>query len=191
MLLATTNFLVPNATFVVELLAFLLVLAFLARKVLPPINGALEARQEGIARNIKDAEEAKKRAHDLEDQQQQALEESRQEARALRDAATKMGEQLRQELQQRGEEEYQRLVARASADIEASTRKAAEQLRGEVAELVMAVVERVLVEGITLADQQRLVDRAIAEVEAQVSTGQLGPMGALLAGPTSGAGTGL
>jgi F-type H+-transporting ATPase subunit b len=190
MLLATTNFLVPNATFVVELLAFLLVLAFLAKRVLPPINKALETRQEAIARNIKDAEEANKRAHDLEEQQHQALEEARQEARALRDAATKVGEQLKVELQKKGEEEYQRLVARAGADIEASTRKAAEELRGQVAELVLAVVERVLVEGITLADQQQLVDRAIAEVEAQVSTGQLGAMGAL-AGPPSGAGTGL
>ena len=37
-MLATSNFLVPNATFVVELVAFLLTLAVLAKYVLPVIN---------------------------------------------------------------------------------------------------------------------------------------------------------
>ena len=185
MLLATTNFLVPNATFVVELLAFLLVLAFLSKKVFPPINQALEARQQTIARNISDAEEAKKSAHELEEQQRKAVDEARQQARALRDEAAKLGEQLRLELQKKGEEEYQRLVARAGADIEASTRKAAEELRTQVAGLVMVVVERVLGEGITLKDQQLLIERAITDVEAQTVPGSLGAAGAL-AGPRTG-----
>ena len=174
MLLASSNFLVPNDTFVVELVIFLLVLWFLARYVLPPLNRVMEARQATIERNITDAEEAKERAHELEQQQRQELEEARQAARAMRDEAAKLGDQLRQELQHKGEEEYQRLVARAGADIEASTRKAAEQLRGEMAGLVMTVVERVLGEGITLADQARLIAGAIAEVEAQASAGRVG-----------------
>jgi F-type H+-transporting ATPase subunit b len=189
MLLATTNFLVPNATFVVELVAFLVVLGVLSRKVLPPINQALETRQQKIAREIADAEEAKKRAHELEEQQHQALEEARQQARAMKDEAAKLGEQLRQELQKKGEEEYQRLVVRAGADIEASARKAAEELRGQVAGLVMVVVERVLGEGITLADEQLLIERAIAEVEAQTVPGPLGS--GALAGPLAGPRTGL
>jgi F-type H+-transporting ATPase subunit b len=189
-LVAASNFLVPNATFVVELVIFLGVLGILAKYVLPPLNKVMDARQQAIAKSINDAEDAKKRANDLEEQQRQALEEARQQARTLKDEATKLGDQLRQELQKKGEEEYQRLVARAGLDIEAATRKAAEQLRGQVADLVMAVVEKVLVDGVTLADQQRLIDRAIAEVEAQVSSGQLGPVGAL-ANPTSGVGTSL
>ncbi|HMK97486.1 MAG TPA: hypothetical protein VK425_08060, partial [Acidimicrobiales bacterium] len=80
MLLASSNFLVPNDTFVVELVIFLLVLWFLARYVLPPLNRVMEARQATIERNITDAEEAKERAHELEQQQRQELEEARQAA---------------------------------------------------------------------------------------------------------------
>ena len=166
MLLASSNFLVPNTTFIVELVIFLAVLGVLAKYVLPYLNRALDDRQQAIERNIREADEAKARAQELEEQRTHQLAQGREEARRLREEASKVGEQLRQELQKKGEEDYQRLVARAGADIEASVRKAAEDLRAQMSELVVAVVERVLSQGISVSDQQRLVDQAIAEVEA-------------------------
>lgn len=166
MLLASSNFLVPNTTFIVELVIFLAVLGVLAKYVLPYLNRALDDRQQAIERNIREADEAKARAQELEEQRAHQLAQGREEARRLREEASKVGEQLRQELQKKGEEDYQRLVARAGADIEASVRRAAEELRAQMSELVVAVVERVLSQGISVSDQQRLVDQAIAEVEA-------------------------
>lgn len=180
MVIAASNFLVPNATFGVELLIFLIVLGVLAKWVLPYLNKAIEGRQQAIEHSIGEAEEARRRAHELEDQQRQTLEQGREEAGALKEEAARVGEQLRQDLQKRGEEEYQRLVQRASADIEASARKAAEELKGQVAGLVVTVVERVLGEGVRLADQRRIIDNAIADVEAKAagSTGALPAQGA-------------
>src|ERR1022692_2277931 len=43
--LATNNFLIPNGTFIVVLLAFLLVLGVIGRYVLPVLNKALTERQ--------------------------------------------------------------------------------------------------------------------------------------------------
>ena len=171
MYLATTNFLVPNATFVVELVIFLLLIGVLAKWVIPPINRAMDVRLEKIQNNISDAEEAKSKALELEAQYQKTLEQGRIEARALKDEAAKIGEQLRAELRQQGEEEYRRLLERANQDIVASTRRAAEELRTQVAGLVMDVVERVLGEGITLSDQDQLVQRAIVEIERQGEPG--------------------
>jgi F-type H+-transporting ATPase subunit b len=178
MLLASSNFLVPNATFVAELLAFLLLLAFLSKKVLPPINGAIEKRQQAIASNINEAEEAKKRSLELEEQHKKLLEEGRAEARSLKDEATKIGEQLREELRKQGEEEYRRLVERASSDIDAASRRAAEELRVQVAGLVMDVVERVLGEGITVRDQEKLVEMATADIERQAAASAAAAFGA-------------
>ncbi len=166
MLIATSNFLVPGPTFVVELVIFLVVLWTLAKYVLPYANRMIEARQQTIERNLNEAEEARARAQELEEQRARQLAQGREEARRLRDEAAKVGEQLRQDLQRKGEEDYQRLVERATADIQASARRAAEDLRAQVSELVIAVVERVLRDGISVSDQQRLVDQAISEVEA-------------------------
>lgn len=183
MYVATSNFLVPNGTFIVELVVFLLLLGVLAKWIIPPINRAMDDRLEKIQRNISDAEEAKQKAQELEDQYQKTLEQGRAEARALKDEAAKIGEQLRAELRQQGEDEYRRLLDRANQDIEASTRRATEELRTQVAGLVMDVVERVLGEGITLADQEQLVQRAIADVDRQSAVGAAAPSSPLSEGP--------
>lgn len=178
MLLASSNFLVPNATFVVELVIFLVVLWALSKWILPPVNRAMDDRQKSIVRSINDAEEAKKRSLELEEQHKRLLEEGRAEARSLKDEAVKIGEQLREELRKQGEEEYRRLVERASADIDAASRRAAEELRVQVAGLVMDVVERVLGEGITLRDQEKLVELATADIERQAAASAAAASGA-------------
>ncbi|MGC8627719.1 MAG: F0F1 ATP synthase subunit B [Acidimicrobiales bacterium] len=168
-MIASSNFLVPNTTFVVELVAFLGVLGVLAKWVLPYVNRAVEERQRTIERSLSEAAQARERAQRAEEEARQAIEQARAEARSLRDEAAKLGEQARQELRQQGEEEYRRLVSRAASDIDASVRRAGDQLRAQVAELVMAAVERVLGEGLTLANQEQLVEQALAELEAEMA----------------------
>lgn len=181
-LIAAQNFLVPGPTFIVELVIFLCVLGVLAKWVLPYVNRAMEERQQAITRELTEADEAKKRASELEKQYQQIVEQGQAEAQQLKDEAAKIGEQLRQELHQKGEEEYNRLVARAAVDIDASARRASLELRAQVASLVMAVVEKTLGDGLTLANQSDLIDRAIAQVEAQAAAAQAASM------PTTGIG---
>lgn len=187
MLLAASNFLVPNATFVVELVIFLLVLWALAKWVLPVVNRVLVERQRSIERSIQEAEEAKQRAKELEQERARLLEQGRQEARRLRDEAAKVGEALRQELQRKGQEEYQRAVERASADIEAAARKAAEDLRAQLSGLVVTTVERVLAGALTDEDRRRVLEQALAEVEALSSAAPPVPAGAGAPDPLGGA----
>ncbi len=181
---ASSNFLVPGPTFVVEVAIFLIVLWALNKWVLPPVNRAMDARQKTIERSLSEADEAAKRAHELEQQREKLLEQGRAEARALKDEASRVGEQLREQLHKQGEEEYERLVSRASADIEASTRRAAEELRAQVAGLVVAVVERVLEEGVSSVVQAELIERAIGEVEAQATASGLSTIGPVTAEAT-------
>lgn len=170
MLVASNNFLVPNATFIVEVVAFLLVLGFLARYVLPPLNRAIEARQATVRQTLIDSETAKRRAEEAEADYKKTLDQARAEARAMVDEASRQGEQLRAELHQRGEQEYQRLMARAEADIQASARRAAEDLRGQVSGLVISVVERVVGEGFDTEAHRTLIDRTISEVESEAAS---------------------
>ena len=167
MLVASNNFLVPNATFVVELVAFLFVLGVLARYVLPVLNKSLDERQKAIEQGLKDAETAKRRAQEAEDDYNATLERARQEARAIVDEATKQGESARAELRQRAEQEYERLVGRAQADIDAAARRASEELRSQVAGMVLTVVERVIGEGFDSDTHRALIDRSIGQVEAE------------------------
>ncbi len=64
--LATSNFLVPNGTFIVVLLAFIVVLGVIAKKVLPVLNKALTERQEQIRGELEAADKAKADAEEAD-----------------------------------------------------------------------------------------------------------------------------
>ena len=164
MLVAASNFLVPNATFFVELAAFLIVVFLLARYILPPINRIMAERQATIRQALADAEEAKQRAAEAETEYKRVVGEARTQARAVVEEANKMAEQVRAERRQQAEQEYERIVNSAYADIEAQARRASEELRQQTADLAIAVAEKVLGEGIDRRAQSSLIDRTIDEV---------------------------
>ncbi|MDQ6839252.1 MAG: F0F1 ATP synthase subunit B, partial [Actinomycetota bacterium] len=110
------NFLVPNSTFVVELIAFLIVLFVLRKYILPRLSGVLDERQKTIRQGVEDAEKAKQRAEEAEADYRRTIEEAHQQARTMVDEANRLGEQLKVELRQKGEQEYERIVSRAQSD---------------------------------------------------------------------------
>ncbi len=162
--IASSNFLVPNGTFFVELAAFLIVLFLLGRYVLPPLNKIMDERQTTIRQALADAEEAKRRAAEAEEEYKRVIGEARTQARAVVEEANKMAEQVRAERRQQAEQEYERIVNSAYADIEAQARRASEELRQQTADLAIAVAERVIGQGIDRGAQSSLIDRTIAEI---------------------------
>src|SRR6195256_386909 len=93
-----------NGTVIVELVAFLLMLAILGRYVYPEIVKVAEARQRAIAEQLKEAEQARAEAEKRLTEAQERLNDARKTAQGVLEAATKSGEQLRQELKQKADE---------------------------------------------------------------------------------------
>jgi len=82
--------------------------------------------------------------------------------------AAKSGQQLREELKAKGEEEAQRQRDKAIKDIEAARQQALESIRTEVADLVVIVTEKVVGEALDAKSHKRLIDDAIKEVAVGV-----------------------
>lgn len=162
-----SNFLVPNGTFIVELVIFLIVLGLLAKYALPRINQVLEERQTTIRQALDDAEEARQRAEQTQVEYRRALDEARTQARQVVDEANRLGEELRSQARERADQEYQRILSRASTDIDAAAQRAADALRGQVGDLVMVAVERVIGQALDDQAQRALVDRTISELESE------------------------
>src|ERR1700733_829942 len=98
---ASSNFLIPNATLIVEVVAFLIVLGFLAKYVLPVLNKTLGERQEQIGTALEAAE--------ADVQRQETLDEARRQAREIVAAANKAAERINAGAEERGRLEYERL----------------------------------------------------------------------------------
>ncbi|HXN77241.1 MAG TPA: F0F1 ATP synthase subunit B [Candidatus Dormibacteraeota bacterium] len=155
-----------NGTVIVELITFLIMLAILARYVYPEIVRLAEARQLAIAQQLNEAEQARAEAEQRLKEAASRLEDARKTAQSVIDAATKSGEQLRQELRQKAEEESKRTVEAARKEIEAERERAVQSVRNEVATLVVAATEKVIGETLDDDKHRRLIEKAIKEVSA-------------------------
>lgn len=153
-----------NGTVVVELITFLVMLAILARYVYPEVVRLAEARQRAIAEQLKEAELSRVQAEARLKEAEAKLDDARKTAQSVIDAAAKSGEQLRQDLRQKAEEESKRTVEAARKEIEAERDQAVRSVRSEVAGLVVSATEKVI--GETLDDKRHrdLIERAIQEV---------------------------
>jgi F-type H+-transporting ATPase subunit b len=161
-----SNFLVPNATFFVELAAFVLLLWLLAKYVIPPINRAMTARQDAIRAQFAELDEAKTEAHAAEEEFKAQIADARHEAARIREEAREQGAQIIAEMREQANAEAARIVEHAHAQIEADRKAAQAQLRSEVGTLATTLAGRIV--GESLDDdvrQTRVVDRFLTELE--------------------------
>jgi F-type H+-transporting ATPase subunit b len=153
-----------NGTVIVELITFVIMLAILARYVYPEIVKLAEARQQAIAEQLKEAEQARAEAEKRLKEAEDKLNDARKTAQSVIEAATKSGEQLRQELRQKAEDESKRAIEAARKEIEAEREQAVRSVRSEVAGLVVAATEKVIGETLDDEKHRQLIDKAIQEV---------------------------
>jgi F-type H+-transporting ATPase subunit b len=167
---SNSNFLVPNATLIEELVAFLIVLWIVARFVLPPLRSAMAQRAEGIRNTIQAADAARAEADNLLGERRAVLEQARVEARSIVDQASEIAEQMKEQGRRRGEEEYQRIVERAAADIELERQRARDEVTRQLGALVMAAAEQVVGAELDETRHRGLIDEAIAAAERSEAT---------------------
>ncbi len=167
MLNATSNFLIPNGTLIVVLIAFLLVLWVITKYVVPPLNKALEDRQNVIRAELEAADQAKADAAEADVERRAVLEQARNHAREIVATATATADQTVAAAETRAQEVYDRIVASAQAEVDVARQAAVEQVSARVGEVVLAAAERVIGREINAADHRDLIDEAIAAVRSE------------------------
>jgi F-type H+-transporting ATPase subunit b len=161
-----SNFLVPNGTFLVELVAFLIILFILGKYVIPPINKAMTARQDAIRKEFADLEEAKTEANQAKDEFTSQIADARHEAQRIREEARQQGAAIIAELREQAQGEANRIVEHAHAQIQAERQQALTTLRAEVGTLATTLAGRIV--GESLEDDARsgrVVERFLADLD--------------------------
>jgi F-type H+-transporting ATPase subunit b len=162
-----SNFLVPNGTFFVELIAFGVIVWILAKFVIPPINRAMTARQDAIKQEFADLEEAKAAAHKAEEEFKAQIADARHEAAKIREEAREQGAQIVGEAREQAQAEAARIVEHGHAQVRAERQQAVASLRAEVGTLAIDLAGRIVGESLDDDDRStRVVDRFLADVES-------------------------
>ena len=171
-------FLLPNGTFFIELIVSIILILLIYKYVLPPINKAMEERQEKIRTALESADQARADAEAADDERRNVLEHARQQAREIVATANRTAEQVRTDAQGRGQSEYERIVATAETEIELARQRAVEESAARMGEIVMDVVERVIGREVAVEAHRDLIDEAVTALRADTGGGTAATTGA-------------
>ncbi|HZZ51915.1 MAG TPA: F0F1 ATP synthase subunit B [Pseudonocardia sp.] len=149
----SNNFLLPNGTFIAELVAFLIILFVLWKYVVPPLSKSLQDRQDMVRKQVEDSEEASRKLKAAEERYDQALAEARTEAAKIRDTARADGERIREEMREQANAEVERIRHRGDEQLSTQREQVVRQLRGELGGLATQLAEQLV--GHELADDDR------------------------------------
>jgi F-type H+-transporting ATPase subunit b len=168
----TTNFLIPNGTFVAELITFLIILALFMKYIVPFVNKALADRQESIRQQFQDAEDVRTRLEASEAEYRELIAKARADAAREREEAREQGAQILADLREKAKEEADRILAAAAQQIDAERARAVAALRAEVGTLAVELAAKIVGESLSDdARQHRVVERFLAEVESRSGEG--------------------
>ena len=166
------NFLVsPNVGLMLwTLAAFLITLTILRKLAFPRIQEALDRRANAIEESIEHAERMRREADDLLDEYRARLREARQQSEEIVARARKAAENLEREGTEEARRRREELMEQTRRDIEAETRRAIQEIRGEVADLTVLATEKVTRRALSEDDQRRLVEEALRELDFSALT---------------------
>jgi F-type H+-transporting ATPase subunit b len=164
--LAEGNFLIPDATFIAELVAFAIILFVIWRYAVPPIQKNLQQRQDEIRKGLEDSKAAQERLESAEAEFAKAIAEARAEAAKIREEANRQRTQTIENAKDEARKAAEAVTKQAEERLEVQYRQVAAELRSDIGRLAVELAGRIVGESLTdQALQQRVIDRFLSELE--------------------------
>jgi F-type H+-transporting ATPase subunit b len=133
-----------NLTIIGQLLAFSVFVWFTMQYVWPPLSGALETRRKKIADGLAAAERGQNEQRLAEERAKDVIKQAKQQASEIIAGAQKRANEMVEESKTTARVEGERIKEAAQADIEQEIFRAREELRKQLARLVVQGAEQIL-----------------------------------------------
>lgn len=146
------------------IVAFLLVFSLLAKYAFPIIIGMVENRKQYIDDSLTKAYEANERLASIQQESERLLNEARTQQAEILSQAKAMGDSIIHEARNKAKEESIRLIQDAKSQIAAEKENALHEIRQTVADMSVAIAEKVVRQKLSDDDeQQQLIERLLEE----------------------------
>jgi len=152
-----------NATLLAQIVDFIILLVFLRLVVYKPLVKVLGDRSEHIAGNIAAAEQERQEAEQLKAGYEAEMRRAREQTQEIIQKATKAGEDQALEIIENAKNEAGRIKDAALAEIEREKQKAVAELREQVATLSVLVAGKIINKNMTNQIQRSMIDNFIKE----------------------------
>jgi F-type H+-transporting ATPase subunit b len=166
MILYDSTLITPTTGLMVwTLVTFVAVLGILKWKAYGPLQEMIDERRTAITADLDAAQTARTEAQDALAEYRQQLAEARKEATKIVEDARRVGDERRTAAVAELEAEKARLMRQTQEEIQAETRQALNSIKQQVADLAVAATEKVVRARLDEAEQRRLIDQALADVD--------------------------
>jgi len=153
-----------NATFIGQMIVFLILLWFIFKFVVPPISNAIDARSKKIAEGLAAADRGQKSLDDAKVRADEVIAEARTRANQIIDAASKRSNEIVEAAKHSAQAEGDRLIASAKQQIELEASRAREDLRKQVADLTVRSAAKVLGREIDASKHADILGKLATEI---------------------------
>jgi F-type H+-transporting ATPase subunit b len=170
-MIAESIFLLPNGTFIVELVVVVAILFLVTKYILPPLNKAIEARQEKIRTSLELADQARAEAAAADDERAKVLAQARDQGREIVAAAQATADQVKAEAAGRGQLEYERIVASAHTEVETARQRAVDEASARIGEIVFELVATIVGREVDQSAHEELIHEAVTALNAESQRG--------------------
>jgi F-type H+-transporting ATPase subunit b len=147
------------------LVAFGITLWVLKRYAFGPVQKIIDDRRDRIRASVEEADRVRDEARKLLEEHRALIGQARSQAEEILSEARKVGDAQRERMRQEIEGDRQRRLEETERQIEQATQQALGKIREEVGSLSLLAAEKITRKSLTDADQQRLIDEALAEID--------------------------
>jgi len=151
------------ATFVAQLVSFLILLGLLVYFGYKPIRRILDERSNKIRESMEQAEATKEEYARAEKEVKAMIGKAREEGQSVITQASQLGDRLKEEARQEARKEAQAIIDRTREELEGERDRGIEDLRREFVDISILAAEKVINETLDKERHRRLIEEALKE----------------------------
>jgi F-type H+-transporting ATPase subunit b len=147
------------------IIAFGITFFILKRFAFGPIQNLIDQRREQIRASVEEADRVRDEARALLEEHKALIGQARTDAEGILAEARRIADAQQQRMREETEEDRKRRLEETERQIEQATQQALAELRQAVAVLSLEAAEKITRKSLTNADQKRLIDEALSEID--------------------------
>lgn len=160
-----TDFGVQPILLLAQIVNFLILLFILKKFLYKPILKVLEERKQKIADSLSNAEEIEKRLQKIGDEREDALRKAAKETEDLIAEATQGADKIIKEAHEKAGKDIEKMIAKSEESMRLEREALHQEIRTELAALVVEGLQKVTGKVISKADQKKMVKDSLKELK--------------------------
>lgn len=151
-------------TAIFSIINLIILTLFLKHFLFDRVNKVLEERQKEVTDAFAEAEEASKRAKELEEDYNSKISLAKEESAEIVKQATQKAQVRSDEIISDAKKEASALIEKANSQIEREKKRAVNEIKDEISDIAFSVAQKVIGKQVDKEDNDRLIEDFIKDV---------------------------